>query len=356
MAASSSSSSSPFSYAPVAINPRIETDEVLGALPENWQLSQWGKRSLFVDHELKITTWIDPRTYNLRKHDIREVVPGELPYGWEEAFDQVCGVYYIDHVTRANFLEGPWNPEVQEQVLEMRSKLEGDARRLADQLELEYVKRQEVVQVEENLKKLEATRRRIESELMLMRQQAFDEAMGITSSSQGYGNGGGGGGGTEEEMKLREELVEIENALEQEKIEFEYVTEEHEAIQFEIDEFQNRLAELHAVNERLAIENMDLVEQAETTNHNLMEMREMIEAEAHQRRVLEDYIRSLKTEVIGLFDPDQAEHIRGYDELMRDPEHEETAPLPDIGSLDPRMELLALRARLEDEKEEKRVK
>jgi hypothetical protein len=263
----------------------------------------------------------------------------------------VCGIYYIDHVTRANFLEGPWNAEVQQQVLEKRSKLEGDARQLADQLELEYVKRQEVIQVEENLRKLEATRRRIETELMLMRQQAFDSAMGTTS----FGGGGGGMDGTEEEMKLREELVEIEHALEQEKIEFEYVTEEHEAIQLEIDEFQNRLTELHAVNERLANENMDLVEQTETTNHHLLEMREMIEAEARQRQVLEDYIRSLKTEVIGLFDPEQAEHIRGYDELMRDPEQEETAPLPEIGALDPQMELLSLRARLEDEKEEKRV-
>jgi hypothetical protein len=71
-------------YVPVAINGRIETEEVLGPLPSNWEKAQWGNtnRYFYVDHNTKTTTWVDPRTYHLRKHDIRDVVPGELPYGW----------------------------------------------------------------------------------------------------------------------------------------------------------------------------------------------------------------------------------------------------------------------------------
>ena len=50
-------------YTPVAINSRIETEEVLGPLPEMWEVAEWGNtgKRYFVDHSTKSTTWIDPR-------------------------------------------------------------------------------------------------------------------------------------------------------------------------------------------------------------------------------------------------------------------------------------------------------
>jgi hypothetical protein len=72
---------------------------------------------MFIDHNEKTTTFVDPRTYFLRKHDIRDIVEGELPFGWDECFDQECGIYYIDHTSATHYLEAPWTEEVQNQVL-----------------------------------------------------------------------------------------------------------------------------------------------------------------------------------------------------------------------------------------------
>ncbi|ORZ38280.1 hypothetical protein BCR44DRAFT_34085 [Catenaria anguillulae PL171] len=57
----------------------------LGDFPDGWEaaLSPSGK-VYFVNHNLKTTTWIDPRTKNLRYPTVLECQPGDLPYGWEE--------------------------------------------------------------------------------------------------------------------------------------------------------------------------------------------------------------------------------------------------------------------------------
>jgi hypothetical protein len=158
----------------------------------------------------------------------------------------------------------------------------------------------------------------------------------------------------EEEQRLRAELEEIEGEMEQERIEFEGVAEEHANIQSEIAEFKNRLNELQVVNARLENENIDLVDAAAATNKNLEEMRAMIEREAAQRAALETYIKQLKNEVIELYDPEKAEKIREQDEEEDDGGvYVDGEPLPAPGELDAAEELEQLRQRLNDEKEER---
>ncbi len=143
--------------------------------------------------------------------------------------------------------------------------------------------------------------------------------------------------------------------MEQEKIEAELVASEHANIQSEINEFQSRLHELKAVNERLENENIELLDQAAATNKNLEEMRAMIEREAAQRAALESYIKQLKNEVIQLYDPEQAEVLKEReerDEAEAD-EIEVDAPLPEAGTMDMDTELLQLQFRLEEEKKER---
>lgn len=57
-------------FKPISINKRIETDELLGPLPDNWEMSKYGKynRCFFVDHDSKTTTWVDPRYIYLTKN------------------------------------------------------------------------------------------------------------------------------------------------------------------------------------------------------------------------------------------------------------------------------------------------
>ncbi|KAJ3265236.1 hypothetical protein HDU76_012071, partial [Blyttiomyces sp. JEL0837] len=55
-------------------------------------------------------------TYHLRKHDIGEVVKGELPYGWEENHDEELGTFFIDHVTETHYWNPPWEEETRQLV------------------------------------------------------------------------------------------------------------------------------------------------------------------------------------------------------------------------------------------------
>ena len=45
-------------YTPIAINSIVETEDVLGPLPENWERCPWGKtRYLYVDHGMMYLTF-----------------------------------------------------------------------------------------------------------------------------------------------------------------------------------------------------------------------------------------------------------------------------------------------------------
>jgi hypothetical protein len=73
----------------------------VGKLEDHWEKKTDAKtgRFYFKNHKTRETSWIDPRTAQIRKTDARECDDEELPYGWDEA--EVNGEsYYIDHITQ----------------------------------------------------------------------------------------------------------------------------------------------------------------------------------------------------------------------------------------------------------------
>lgn len=297
---------------------------------DNWERAPWGKtgRNFFVDHNEQTTTWVDPRTYHLRKHDIREIVPGELPYAWEEAFDKTFGVYYIDHSTQAHFIDAPWEDHVREQVLAYNGQGEGgDDAQLQEQLQREHEMKDELDLAHANLEQLSGEKERLENELSQLQAE--------------------GGSGTQEEEKLSNDLSQVSERMQQEQTEVDRVAVEYARLQKEIEEFQNRLTDLQDVNARLENENQEFTQDATDANANLEEMRGMIETEAAQRNALESYIKQLKTEVLQLYNPDEEAAEETSDHVVMD------APLPTAGSMDPAQEMAALKSRLEGERLER---
>ena len=53
--------------------------------------------NLTKSHNTKVTTWVDPRTYATRKHGVGNLDIGELPYGWEEDYEETIGHFYIEY-------------------------------------------------------------------------------------------------------------------------------------------------------------------------------------------------------------------------------------------------------------------
>ncbi len=109
----------------------------------------------------------------------------------------------------------------------------------------------------------------------------------------------------------------------------ELVAESGQEIEKEIFEYKNRLNELRQANEKLEDENLDFAEEAAAANVEIEEMRAMINAEATQRAALEAYIKTLKVEVIEMFDPNMAEHVKNEDTLNSYEDENDDAPLPE---------------------------
>lgn len=287
-----------FEYVPVSINCKVETEEVLGPLPSNWEKAPWGKtgRHFFVDHNERTTTWVDPRTFHLRKHDIRDVVEGELPFGWEECYDKVAGTYYIDHVTQAHHLDAPWTESVQQQYLAQQSDSGNeDSKKLMEQMEHERAMQAELEAAEAKLELLLKEKERLESEIA-----EVEESLANPETQE-----------QEEELSqhqeaLNEELELVNSQIERERLEVEQVRSAHDNMVAEIEAFQQRLHELKAVNERLEQENAHVADENGHHQANLEDMRNMIELEATQRNALESYIKQLKSEVLQLYNPDDA--------------------------------------------------
>ncbi|RKO85778.1 hypothetical protein BDK51DRAFT_47614 [Blyttiomyces helicus] len=331
------------SYVPIAINHRIETEEVLGPLPEGWEKANFGdtlNRSYFVDHKSKTTSWIDPRTFHLRKHDIREVVNGELPYGWEESWDASFGVYYMDHLNKMHYEAGPWEESTRDQVMQRAGRIEEETEKLEAQIKEEKEKKRQLEEAEAKVLELEAEKMRLEQEIGLIHDR--NESGEI------------GDGDAQAEAELEEELAIVTGKLELERLEAEQVAQEHARLKADIADFQARLEELKALNERLNHENMHLMEAAQATNQELGEVRNMIEVEAAQRAALEAYIVQLKQEVLAMVNPADAEAARVVDEQAAAEAKEEEA-LPPPGAIGGGIaeELEVLKSRLEAEMEER---
>jgi hypothetical protein len=134
-----------------------------------------------VDHEKQTTTWIDPRTYSIRKLDIRECVYGELPYGWEEAFDENCGVYYINHLNQTHYLEGPWTEETRDLVLLQSDEEHGNEEPQETTLE---EKRAELIVLQTELETYEAQKNGIQQELHGVRTELETQSSNLDLRAQ----------------------------------------------------------------------------------------------------------------------------------------------------------------------------
>ncbi|KAI8854916.1 hypothetical protein BC829DRAFT_105088 [Chytridium lagenaria] len=286
-------------YTPVAINSRIETEEVLGSLPDNWERTETkvnGRtRSYFVDHRTKKTTWIDPRTALLRKHNINDVVAGELPYGWEEIYDEDFGVFYTDHTTQTNYADPPWDDDVKEKVLALKSKLGQE------------LKRQETsvrVRQESDHQKIKSAERAI--------------------------------------AELQAQKKKLEEGVSRKPSEVRVDTRD-----FEIE---RKISELRHLNDKLDSENKNLLSEVNATSSELYEIRQMIEAERAQRAALESYVLQLKQDLLQKSSPEQARVAREADEIAAAEAAAEEAALP---NLDDENEIANLRARLQLEQQER---
>ncbi|KAJ1553641.1 hypothetical protein HK096_007046 [Nowakowskiella sp. JEL0078] len=280
-------------YIPIAINSRIETDDILGPLPDNWEKSEYESsgRFYFVNHAEASTTWIDPRTFHIRKHNIDEIVAGELPYGWEESFDESVGIFYVDHITQSHFLDAPWDPAVREQVFRLRETLDAETQKLQDQIEAEQLANEsELAETDQKLKELEIDRLALEAEANGI-QQALNDSSDLT------------------DLQLR--------------------------------------------NNKLDADNTDALLAAQAANAELEEVRALIESEAAQRRELEEYITRLKTSVLEMStDPELVEELRRQDETITAEALAELSQLEKEMEGDP-SDLATLRARLEFDRAER---
>lgn len=91
-------------------NYHYESDDTLGPLPPNWQKAvTFDGRIYFVDHNTQTTTWIDPRTELYRWKESEKCVEGELPYGWDELYDDTMGLYYHDCTNQVTTFTAPWD-------------------------------------------------------------------------------------------------------------------------------------------------------------------------------------------------------------------------------------------------------
>ncbi|KAJ3099587.1 hypothetical protein HDU97_002935 [Phlyctochytrium planicorne] len=282
-------------YTPVAINSRIETEAVLGPLPENWEKAELKvngrSRYYFVDNKGKKTTWIDPRTAMLRKHNINDIVAGELPYGWDELYDEDFGIFYTDHTTQTNYADPPWDDNVKEQVIALKAKLGVELKRLDTSTRFKQeTDHQRIKSAERAIADLQAQKKKL------------DDAS----------------------RKASEVRVDPRD-----------------------HEIERKISELRHLNDKLDTENKNLLSEVQATSMELNEIRSMIEAERAQRAALESYVLQLKQE---LLTPEQARAAREADENAAAEAAIEEANLP---SLDEEREISRLHARLELEKQER---
>lgn len=238
----------------VSLNHKIETDKILGPLPENWDKVPvrvaGGLRHFYVDHNTKSTTWIDPRTLNIRKHNILDVEKGELPYGWEETVDDNEESYFIDHTTQRNYRMPPWSEETRCIITDGESK---EIKSVVKVAEPEEIKKYKELQKEEE---------------------------------------------KQEEVEVEEEEEVEEDDLEETAPLGGPEPSEPSEPEKPASALDETIAELRNLNAKLQQENNLLISDSKTRNMQLSEIRQMIEAEKAQRQALESYILQLRQEIV----------------------------------------------------------
>ena len=83
-----------------------------GSLPPEWEelVEPETGKSYFVDHVLKITSWVDPRDLFMKPEQFVDCADGGLALGWERVVDNIHGEYFVDHNTWTTTFTDPRVP------------------------------------------------------------------------------------------------------------------------------------------------------------------------------------------------------------------------------------------------------
>ncbi|KAI9347704.1 hypothetical protein BDR26DRAFT_1004818 [Obelidium mucronatum] len=280
---------------PQSVNHKIETEDILGPIPKDWEkATDESGRVYFVNHKKKSTTWIDPRTFHLRKHSVKDIVPGELPYGWEEVYDaQSNQYYYVDHLLEEHHWSPPWERDTQDHVLNQQ-KIAHEKAKQDKQAAKKIAKDQEALaEVDKHIKELE-TQRKVLNEVLAVPADGEKKSSRKTTLSK--------------------------------------------------EEIEETVRQLRARNEMLEAEHKKLLDEQKAKSDEVAEIRHLIESERAQRLALETYIMQVKQEMV-----ENAASKTGAP--LPEPE-----VLPEDDSIEPpknESDLSALRKRLEIEREER---
>ncbi|KAJ3010120.1 UNVERIFIED_CONTAM: Membrane-associated guanylate kinase, WW and PDZ domain-containing protein 2 [Siphonaria sp. JEL0065] len=280
---------------PQSVNHKIETEDILGPIPKDWErATDESGRVYFVNHKKKSTSWIDPRTFHLRKHNVKDIVPGELPYGWEEVYDaQSNQYYYVDHLLEEHHWSPPWEKETQEHVLN-KQKIAHEKAKLDKSAAKKAVKDQEAIaEVDKHIKELENQRK------------VLNEVLAVPADG--------------------EKKTSRKTTLSKEEIE-------------------ETVRQLRARNEVLEAEHKKLLDDQKAKSDEVSEIRHLIESERAQRLALETYILQVKQEMVENAASKTGAPAPEPEALPEDDSIEPPQPESDLG---------ALRKRLEIEREER---
>lgn len=85
------------------------SDLIVGALQAPWKekLDEETNRKYYKNTEEKFTTWVDPRSHQVRPHDPAECKDKQLPFGWDKAETSAGVIFYIDHLSNTHHKEHP---------------------------------------------------------------------------------------------------------------------------------------------------------------------------------------------------------------------------------------------------------
>jgi hypothetical protein len=83
-----------------------------GTLPPEWEelVDPETGKSYFVDHVLKITSWVDPRDLFMKPEQFTDCADGGMALGWERVVDPIQGEYFVDHNTWTTTFTDPRVP------------------------------------------------------------------------------------------------------------------------------------------------------------------------------------------------------------------------------------------------------
>ncbi|KAJ3062304.1 Membrane-associated guanylate kinase, WW and PDZ domain-containing protein 2 [Podochytrium sp. JEL0797] len=234
---------------PQSVNHKIETEEILGALPKDWEKStNESGRVYFVNHKKKVTSWIDPRTFHLRKHNVKDIVPGELPYGWEEVYDaESNNYYYVDHLLEEHHWSPPWEKDTQEHVHNQQKAAHEKAKQEKLAAKKTQKDQEALEEVDKHIKELENQRK------------VLNEVLAVPVDS-------------EKKTSRKTTLTK--------------------------QEIEETVKQLRAKNEKLEADHRKLLEEQKQKNEDIASIRHLIESERAQRIALETYIMQVKQEMV----------------------------------------------------------